>query len=347
MLKSKFNSKLKLDKIMASVCKKIPGLVDLQVNGYLGVDFSSKDLTRDTFLNASRAIFKSGTTAFLPTIITSSKSVYKKNLPLIASVMDQKEFQGRILGLHLEGPFICGQKGARGAHNQKLVKKPDINFLKQLMDWSDNKIKLLTVAAGIEGIEKVIEFAARKGIAVSLGHQMANSEDLERAVGAGAMALTHLGNGVPELLPRHNNPIWAGLGNDNLSAMIITDSHHLPPAVVKSIIRTKGINHCIITSDSSPLAGLKPGRYKTLGNNVVLEENGKLHNPTGGHLVGSSSNIFKCMNWLASLDLVSLDDLIKMGFSNPLKLIGVDKKDLAESRKIWFDETRLQFCMEK
>lgn len=327
--------------------KKVPGLIDLQVNGCMGVDFSSIDLTEADFIKACRGIFESGTTAFLPTVITSCDAVYKQNLPLIASIMQKPEFQGRLLGLHIEGPFISPQQGARGAHNPQWVRQPDINYLQQLIDLADGKIKLLTIAAETEGAQQLIKYAISRGIKVSLGHQMANSSDLQKASTAGASALTHLGNGVPELLPRHNNPIWAGLDNDNLTAMIITDSHHLPPSIVKSIIRTKGISRCIVVSDASPLAGMKPGRYKTLGNDVVLEKNGKLHNPTGGHLVGSSATMLQCMNWLASLGLVSFDDLIAVSYSNPLKLIGVEQCDLASGKNIWFDEKAMVFVIDK
>jgi len=326
---------------------KIPGLVDLQVNGYKGVDFSSRDLTTVDFTRASRQLLEAGTTAFLPTMITSPEEVYKHNLPIIAKVVQSEEFRGCLLGIHLEGPFISSEEGAHGAHNPHWIRKPDIGYLMQLIEWANGKVVLITIAAEVTGAEQLARYAVEQGIAVSLGHQMASEKDLKRLVHAGAVSLTHLGNGVPAMLPRHENPIWAGLAEDELVAMIITDGHHLPASVIKTIIRTKGPDRCIVVSDAAPLAGLVPGSYETLGHKVVLEEGGRLHDPATGYLVGSSATMLQGMNYLASLNLLSRDELVAMGFYNPLKLIGLDVDDVAKERDILFDESRRVFYLEK
>ncbi len=326
---------------------RIPGLVDLQVNGYKGVDFSSATLTEADFIRACREMLGAGTTAFLPTIITSTEDVYKRNLAIMSDVMEREEFRGRLLGIHLEGPFISAQEGACGAHNPRWTTKPDINYLEQLIGWAGGKVKLLTIAAELEGAEKLSRYAIKRGIAVSLGHQMATEKDLERLSRAGAVSLTHLGNGVPMVLNRHHNPIWAGLATDELTAMIITDGHHLPPAVIKTIIRTKGPNRCIVISDASSLAGLPAGRYETLGHKVILEDSGRLSDPQTGYLCGSSATMLQCMNYLASLNLASLDELIAMGFYNPLRLIGLKPEDVPGGQDIYFDEKRQVFYLEK
>jgi len=322
---------------------RIPGLVDLQVNGYKGVDFSDEGLTQRDFARACRQLLEAGTTAFLPTLVTSPGPIYEHNLAIMAKVLEQQEFHGRLLGIHLEGPFISVQDGARGAHNAEWVREPDVSFLDKLIEWSAQKAKLLTIAAEVSGAEQLARYAASKGIAVSLGHQMADEEDLRKLVLAGAVALTHLGKGVPSVLPRHNNPIWAGLAEDALLATIITDGHHLPASMLKTIIRTKGAARCVVVSDASSLAGLGPGRYETLGHKEVPAESGRLYDPETGYLVGSSATMLECMNHLASLNLVGIDELIAMGFYNPLKLIGLTPKDITPGRQIGFDEERLVF----
>jgi N-acetylglucosamine-6-phosphate deacetylase len=326
---------------------KIPGLVDLQVNGYNGVDFSSGDLTEANFVRACRKLFEVGTTAFLPTMITSPEDVYKHNLAIMAAVLERGEFRGRLPGLHLEGPFISPQEGALGAHNAKWVRKPDIGYLEKLIDQADGKVKLITIAAELDGAEQLAQYAVSRGIVASLGHQMATEKYLEKLVQAGAVSLTHLGNGVPAVLPRQENPILAGLANDDLVATIITDSHHLTASVVKTIIRTKGTARCIVVSDASPLAGFGPGRYETLGHKVVLEENGRLYDPAAGYLVGSSATMLECMNWLASLKLVSPDELIAMGFYNPLKLLGIEAEQVEQGQELWFDEKQQVFRLKE
>ena len=317
---------------------KIRGLVDLQVNGYKGVHFSDIKLTRDDFIKACRGVFEAGTTAFLPTMITSPKEIYEHNLPIMAGVLQEAEFRGKLLGFHIEGPFISEQDGARGAHDAQWISRPDVDYLKQLIEWSDGQIKLLTIAAGPDGAEKLARYAVSRGIAVSLGHQMATEADLAKLAQAGAVSLTHLGNGIPAMLPRHENPIWAGLNNDDLVAMIITDGHHLPASVLKTIIRTKGPEHCVVVSDASSPAGLPPGKYEALGHQVVLEEDGLLRDLTTGYLGGSSASMLQCMNHLASLNLVSQDELFAMGFDNPLALIGLGPDDVARGRGVQFDK---------
>jgi len=315
----------------------LPGLVDLQVNGYRGVDFSGADLSEEDLAQACRQLLEAGTTAFLPTLISSSAGIYERNLPIIARVLSQEEFRGRVLGLHLEGPFIATQDGARGAHSVQCVRRPDVGYLKELIDLAQGTVRLITIAADQPGAEELSRYASNHGVAVSLGHHMANEQDLERLVAVGAKALTHLGNGVPALLSRHQNPVWAGLANDNLAATIIADGHHLPPSMLKTFIRTKGPGRCIVISDASPLAGLPPGEYWSMGAMVRLQEDGKLFNPATGYMAGSSATILACANHLAGLGLAGLNELGRMFFYNPLYLIGISPQQVRVEKRVLFD----------
>ncbi len=307
----------------------IPGLVDLQVNGYQGVDFSGSDLTDESFVWSCRQMLAAGATAFLPTLITSPPGVYERNLPIIARVLDGGEFRGRVLGIHLEGPFISRQDGARGAHTAQWVRAPDPGYLEELIRLANRQIRLLTIAADQKGADDLARCAVSHGIAVALGHHMATDQDLELLVQAGATALTHLGNAVPAMLERHHNPIWAGLANDDLSATLITDGHHLPETLIKTILRVKGPRRCIVVSDASPLAGMPPGRYHSMGADVVLEESGRLYNPATGYLAGSSATMRQCVSHLCGLGLLDRDDLARVCFANPLRLIGCTPEDIA------------------
>ena len=321
----------------------IPGFVDLQVNGYRGADFSSPDLVEEAFAQACRDLLGQGTAAFLPTIITSLLDVYRRNLSLMGRVCARPEFAGRLLGIHIEGPFISRQPGAVGAHNPAWVLPPDVGLLEKFQEWAGGRIKLLTLAADVPAAEDVARAAVAMGITVSLGHQMATEEDLVRLVRAGAKALTHLGNGVPAMLARHPNPIWAGLACDDLAAMMIADGHHLPPSVMKVILRAKGVARIIVVSDQSSVTGLAPGRHHALGTNVVLEESGRLHIPEKGCLAGSSATMLACMNHLASLGLLSVEEMEAVGFHNPLTLIGLGPDAVRSSRQVEYDGAARQF----
>ena len=299
------------------------GFVDLQINGNFGVDFSDPALTDDMFMTAAEHIFASGTEIFLPTIVTSPKEVYLRNLAVIRNACEKRGLLPQVPGVHLEGPFISNQPGAVGAHRPECVIEPDCAFFDEIMEKSGNYVKILTVAAEVKGIDTLIRHAVSRGTVVSCGHQLAGSEDLAAAAKAGARLLTHLGNGCPNLVNRHRNMIWAGMANDDLTAMIITDGHHLPGDLVKCIVRVKGPERVIVTSDAAPIAGFPPGRYNIWGNDAVLEPNGLYHNPEKGCLVGSSASVRDCVHFLRSLGILSEDEIEMVARTNPLKMIGL------------------------
>lgn len=295
---------------------------DLQINGFMGVDFSSPELSEDEFLRTAEHIFDSGTYVFLPTLVTSPREVYIRNLTLMHDAAERRGLLERIPGVHLEGPFISPRPGAVGAHVPENVLAPDPGFLDELLERSQGYVKLLTVAAEIPGMPELIAHAVERKVAVSCGHQLAGTADLERAAAAGAKLLTHLGNGCPNLLDRHRNPIVDGMACDKLTAMIITDGHHLPAELIKCIVRTKGPERVIVTSDAAPIAGFPPGRYNCWGNDAVLEPDGLFHNPVKKCLVGSSASIRDCADYLRTLDFVTEADIVRMTSGNPLKLLG-------------------------
>jgi N-acetylglucosamine-6-phosphate deacetylase len=300
------------------------GFVDLQVNGFLGVSFSDAGMKVEDAARASHELLARGTAAFLPTIVTSPEEVYRHNLPLLADLLERKEFAGRLLGIHAEGPFLSPKPGAVGAHNPAWVRTPDTKLLERMQEWASGHIRFLTIAADQPGAAELARSAVALGMTVSLGHQLATSADLARLAEAGATALTHLGNGVPNDVHRHVNPIWAGLAEDRLTAFLISDGHHLPREVLKVMIRAKGVARTGIVSDAAPIAGLPPGRYNTVDQDVILEPSGLLHNPVKKCLVGSSATLFQCMNVLAEMRVFTTDELWALGFFNPLKVIGVD-----------------------
>ncbi|MGI6367428.1 MAG: N-acetylglucosamine-6-phosphate deacetylase [Anaerolineae bacterium] len=326
---------------------EIPGLVDLQVNGYLGVDFSSPDLTEQQLVDAWRGMLAAGTAAFLPTLITSAPETYARNLPLIAHAMRRDEFQGHVLGIHLEGPFISREPGAVGAHNPDCVLSPDVEYLTELLDAGENAVRMLTIAAEVPGAERLARLARQRGVTVSVGHSLFSSEDLDRLYGAGAQALTHLGNGLPNMLPRHPNPVWAGLADRRLVAMIIADGHHLPLSVLQVMTRARSAaGNLVLVSDAAPVAGLPPGEYLVLGNRAVLEPSGRLHNPEKGHLVGSSATLVQCANVLLDHGILSLEATLFAACHAPLALLGLDEAVVKAipGRALYLEDGRLVVC---
>lgn len=309
---------------------KIPGFVDLQVNGFMNVDFTSINLTDELFQFAVDELVKSGTAAFCPTVVTASKDVYAHTLPLIAETMNRPENSGRILGIHLEGPFLSPQPGARGVHDERYIHAASIEYFKYLYDLANGKISILTVAPEEPGALELIAYASGHGITVSIGHHLSDDSTIDKAVYAGAKACTHIGNGLPNLIPRHNNPLWKELTDDRLWGLFITDGHHLPIPLIHTALRTKTVDRFIVTSDAAALAGMPVGIYDSFGKQVIVEESGRISCPETQSLAGSHSTMMECINFLASLNVLSKEELLKVGLYNPLELINHKVEDVKQ-----------------
>jgi len=172
-----------------------PGLIDLQINGYMGVDFSGPDLTLEGIRKATKALWQAGVTTYYPTIITSDFSRMKENFTVLAKAMNDPEIGKSIPGFHLEGPYISPLKGFRGAHLEKYIKNPDWKEFQELQKAANNGIKIITLAPELEGAIPFIRNCVKSGVLVSLGHHNGNAEQIKLAIDAGAKMATHLGNG--------------------------------------------------------------------------------------------------------------------------------------------------------
>jgi N-acetylglucosamine-6-phosphate deacetylase len=299
----------------------VKGFVDLQVNGFLGVDFSAPGLGLEQVRRVVSALRERGTVAFCPTLITAPMELYEQNLPVLARAMSEPDLSPHLLGVHLEGPFISPRDGARGAHPALHVQLPSIPTYDRLQELAAGRILLVTLAPEQPAAEELIRYVRSSGPTVSLGHHLADHNTITRACDNGAVASTHLGNGIPNHLPRHPNPIWDQLDEQRLAAMLIVDGHHLPSSFVRVVVRVKTSRRVIVVSDAAPIAGLPPGKYETLGQEVILEQSGRIWNLRGNHLVGSSACMMDCMNHFASLNILSETELWQVGYHNPLELI--------------------------
>lgn len=301
----------------------VNGFVDLQVNGCLGVDFSDSRLTAEGVARVTEALAVRGTAAYLATATTSSWSTYEKVLPLLAGAVSDPRCGGRVLGIHLEGPFISPEDGAVGAHPRHLTLPAKVDYFDRLYDLCRGELRMLTIAPELDGAGEVIGRAVSRGVRVSLGHTLATEEDVRRAVDAGASLSTHLGNGCPNLIDRHRNPIWAQLGSP-LAAMMIADGHHLPVSVVKSFLMAKAPEKALFVSDASPVAGLPPGEYAAFGGRVRVTGAGRVESADGTHLAGSSACLIDCANFAAASGCADEALLWKLCRDNPLSVLGAE-----------------------
>lgn len=299
-----------------------PGLIDIQINGYMGVDFSGPDLTVEGVKKATKALWKAGVTSYLPTVITSDIALIKKNFAILARAKQDPEIGPSILGFHLEGPYISPVKGFRGAHLEKYIKAPDWEEFQEIQKAANNGIKLITLAPELEGAIPFIRNCVNSGVVVALGHHNGSASDVQKAVDAGAKMATHLGNGCANEINRHHNPIWPQLSNDEIIPSIIADGFHLTREEVRSFYKAKGAEKTILVSDALDLAGLPPGEYERGGRTLLLTPN-VVKLPKENVLAGAASPISKCVGVVMDYTQCSLADAIRMASTNPAAMMSL------------------------
>jgi len=259
-----------------------PGLFDLQINGYAGVDFQQDDLTVDSLLIAARGLRRAGCTRFLFTLITDEWPRLMHRLEHARSLRARSpELQSAIAGWHIEGPFLSAEPGFAGAHEPGWMRNPTPQDVHELSAIAGDDTVLVTLAPEREGAIKAIEEAAAAGMSVSLGHTDASADILRQAQKAGARGFTHLGNGCPRALDRHDNVLWRVLETPGLLISLIPDRIHVSPPLFRLIHRVLSPESIYYTTDAMSAAGAPPGRYPLgkwqldVGEDQVVRQPGK------------------------------------------------------------------------
>lgn len=298
-----------------------PGFVDIQVNGLRGVDFSGSELDAAQALSVLPFLWRTGVTTFCPTLITNSIEQLRSNLETLEAVRRlDRRFADAAPCYHLEGPYLS-PGGSRGAHDPELMKNPDWAEFSNLQDAAGGNIGIVTLAPELPGAFEFIRRATAAGVIVALGHTEATSDQIHQAVEAGARLSTHLGNGCPNLIHRHQNPLWAQLAEDRLSASLICDGFHLPPDLIRVACRAKGIGGCVLITDSVHVAGLAPGRYTMVGQKIELLPSGQVVTANRQCMAGSALAMNRAVAVFAESAGLSLEEALQAASTNPARLL--------------------------
>ena len=285
-----------------------PGLTDLQVNGFMGVDFNDPALTAGQVETTCSRLLQHGVTAFCPTLITGPPDRTSRLLGVISEAVDRGGLAGQMIaGIHLEGPFISPENGPRGAHPEQYCMDPDPDLFQKWYELAGGRIGILTLAPELPGSEALIRSCREMGVVAAIGHTAAVSREIRQAVEAGATLSTHLGNGCHSVLPRHPNYIWDQLAEERLYASFIADGFHLPDAVLKVFMAVKG-EKAVLVSDSMEFSGMPPGLYDSPATGrVVLTPEGRLHKESDpGTLAGSASLLLDGVRRIARIKGLTL-----------------------------------------
>jgi N-acetylglucosamine-6-phosphate deacetylase len=297
---------------------ELPGLFDLQVNGFGGVDFNAPGLTADRVCEALDGMRATGVTRCLPTLITSSFAQFAASARVLGAMSHEA-----IAGIHMEGPYLSPEDGARGAHPRQHVRAASLDDFQRRQDASRGRIALVTLAPEAPGAMRLIEHLASTNVRVAIGHTAAAPAQIAEATAAGATLATHLGNGCAQMLPRHPNVIWELLAADAVFASLIVDGHHLPAATVKAMVRAKGPRRTLLVTDAVAAAGSAPGRYTIGAVDCALDEHGRVSLPGTPYLAGSALTLDRAIANTVRFTGLSIEDVIPMASTIPASYMGM------------------------
>lgn len=296
----------------------VPGFLDIHTHGAVGVDVNAA--RAEDYEKICRFHAAQGTTGWLCSVLTDTR---EQTLWCIEEYKKWKKIthQGsRLLGIHLEGPFLNPQY--KGAMPEHLLQKPNPALAEEYQRAAEGEIRYITVSPEIEGMVDFIPKLCELGMKVAIGHSGADYDTAIRAIANGASAATHTGNAM-RLLHQHEPAIWgAVLEKDKVYCEMICDGRHLHPGTVRLIIKTKGTNRVVAITDSIMAAGLPDGNYK-LGVNDVVVVDGDARLADGGSRAGSTLTSGKALENLLAFTGRPLEEILPLLTENPARLIGV------------------------
>ncbi|CAA9441328.1 MAG: N-acetylglucosamine-6-phosphate deacetylase [uncultured Phycisphaerae bacterium] len=301
-----------------------PDYFDLQVNGYAGVDFNKDDLTADELHLACGRLRADGYGGILATVIT--EDVPRMALRLANLVRHRERdplAREMIAGFHVEGPFLNETPGYRGAHPADAMHPADLDEMKRLLDAAGGLARVVTLAPERDPSLRVTRMLSDAGVVVSAGHCDPPLDTLEAAIDAGLQMFTHLGNGCPMLMNRHDNVVQRVLSlADRLWVCFIADGAHVPFFALRNYLRAAGMDRAIVVSDAVAPAGLGPGRY-TLGRwELLIGDDLVARAPDGSHLIGSAVTMTRQADNLRAHVGLTDAQVRQLTADNPRRAIG-------------------------
>jgi N-acetylglucosamine-6-phosphate deacetylase len=301
-----------------------PGFIDLQVNGFAGVDFNNPDVSSEHLSTAIRKMFRTGVTRFFPTIITASEERMTACLRNLSAAKAEFLRHGLPEGhameaFHAEGPHISPETGPRGAHPAQHVRPPDPAEFDRWQEAAGGDIRIVTFSPEWDDAPRYVAHLVKSGVVASIGHTMAQPEAMEKAIDAGASMATHLGNAAHATLPKTENYIWGQLADDRLSASFIYDEIHIPRNFFRAAVLAKGVERSVLVTDAVMPAMCLPGSYRLGEVEVELLDSGKVVMKDGQRLAGSVLQMDRAIGTVVRSARFSLSEALTMATVNPAR----------------------------
>ncbi len=302
----------------ATDCFLAPGFIDIQVNGFGGVDYNSPASPHEEILRSISVILQTGVSRFFPTVITGGPEDMVAALRNVASVS-----HSAMAGFHVEGPHLSPEEGPRGAHPLRWIRPPNVDEYRRWQEATDGLVRIVTVSPHWETAPAYIESLVRDGVTVSIGHTHASPVEIANAVSAGAAMSTHLGNAAHAVIRKQPNYIWEQLAEDRLTASFIADGIHVQRAFLKSSIRAKTVSRSVLVTDASAPAGAVPGRYRLGEQDVDLTADGRVVLANSDRLAGSALRMNDAIANTVSMCQLSLPEAVRMATVNPARAAAI------------------------
>jgi len=293
-----------------------PGWIDIQVNGFAGVDYNRPGTPHEDLARSLETLFATGVTRFYPTVITGAPDDMEAALRNLAAARRSIPNGEAMDGFHVEGPHIAAEDGPRGAHPRRWVRPPDLDEFHRWQEATEGLVRIVTLSPEYPEAPRYIESITAEGVVASIGHTAASARQIADAVSAGAALSTHLGNGAHAVIRRHPNYLWDQLADDRLMADFIVDGIHLDANFLRVALRAKGIERAVLVTDAATPAGARPGRYSLGEQEVDLTADGRVVLAGQDRLAGSALRMDRGVENLMKIAGLSLADAVRMATTN-------------------------------
>ncbi|MGH7943693.1 MAG: N-acetylglucosamine-6-phosphate deacetylase [Opitutaceae bacterium] len=301
-----------------------PRWFDFQINGFGGIDFQAETLTLAEMEHAVSVMLRHGVAGMFLTLITDDIDAHCRRLENFEKLCAASPAIAKMtVGYHIEGPWLSPEPGYRGAHPPGPMHAPSLAEFERLQSAAGGRVRLITLAPEWPDSMECIAAITRAGVHVSLGHTNATESQIDEAIRAGARFATHVGNGTPLEMHRHDNIVQRLLARDELFACLIPDGIHLPHFALKNFFRAKPAGMVLFTTDAMSGAGAPPGRYRIGPHAIDVGTDGIARNPGGGGFAGSTLTPDEGVRRCASQIGISLAESAELWSTAPARAFGI------------------------
>lgn len=291
-----------------------PGLIDTHIHGFAG--FGTEDGSTESILEMSKHLGQYGVTSFNPTLYSSEPDRMIEDIKAITAAMGKEE-GAKIMGLHLEGPFVSPLKA--GVQRPETIQNVNIDLMEKFWEASEGHIVNMTVAPEIKGMRELALFCLKKGIVLQAGHTNAEYSNMVEGMQAGILHSTHLFNAMSQMHHRNPGAVGAVLIHPEMSCEVIADGVHVHPDLFKLLLRDKPLDKIVLITDALKPTEQESGPLFANGEEVVFE-GGCFHRKTDGVIAGSALTMIRGVKNLVEFGF-NIGDAIRCASANPANIM--------------------------